>query len=80
MERVEKRHDQLKRKEDGEFETRSGGEDEDGGEDEKGFCKRDQIIEDIGNSNLANLEPQFGIYSSSVPTLVYAVMGSSRGY
>ncbi|XP_039125674.1 LOW QUALITY PROTEIN: sulfate transporter 1.2-like [Dioscorea cayenensis subsp. rotundata] len=36
------------------------------------------IPQDIGYSKLAYLDPQFGLYSSFVPPLVYAVMGSSR--
>ncbi|KAG0453987.1 hypothetical protein HPP92_025291 [Vanilla planifolia] len=36
------------------------------------------IPQDIGYSKLANLDPQYGLYSSFVPPLVYAVMGSSR--
>ncbi|WVZ55830.1 hypothetical protein U9M48_006439 [Paspalum notatum var. saurae] len=36
------------------------------------------IPQDIGYSKLANLPPQVGLYSSFVPPLVYAVMGSSR--
>ncbi|XP_010261215.1 PREDICTED: sulfate transporter 1.3-like [Nelumbo nucifera] len=36
------------------------------------------IPQDIGYSNLANLSPQYGLYSSFVPPLVYAFMGSSR--
>ncbi|XP_075087194.1 sulfate transporter 1.3 isoform X2 [Nicotiana tabacum] len=36
------------------------------------------IPQDIGYSNLANLAPQYGLYSSFVPPLVYAFMGSSR--
>ncbi|KAL6511704.1 Sulfate transporter 1.3 [Orobanche gracilis] len=35
-------------------------------------------IGDIGYSKLANLDPQYGLYSSFVPPLVYAFMGSSR--
>ncbi|MBA0586536.1 hypothetical protein Gorai_017274, partial [Gossypium raimondii] len=34
--------------------------------------------QDIGYAKLANLEPQYGLYSSFVPPLVYAFMGSSR--
>ncbi|KAJ0987374.1 hypothetical protein J5N97_005730 [Dioscorea zingiberensis] len=36
------------------------------------------IPQDIGYAKLANLEPQYGLYSSFVPPLIYAVMGSSR--
>ncbi|KAK4276795.1 hypothetical protein QN277_014902 [Acacia crassicarpa] len=36
------------------------------------------IPQDIGYAKLANLSPQYGLYSSFVPPLVYAVMGSSR--
>ncbi|KAL8486992.1 hypothetical protein ACS0TY_023621 [Phlomoides rotata] len=36
------------------------------------------IAQDIGYSKLANLPPQYGLYSSFVPPLVYAFMGSSR--
>ncbi|KAG0485155.1 hypothetical protein HPP92_008990 [Vanilla planifolia] len=36
------------------------------------------IPQDIGYAKLANLEPQYGLYSSFVPPLVYAVLGSSR--
>ncbi|KAL6900795.1 hypothetical protein ACP4OV_005471 [Aristida adscensionis] len=36
------------------------------------------IPQDIGYSNLANLEPQYGLYSSFIPPLIYAAMGSSR--
>ncbi|XVE95352.1 hypothetical protein REPUB_Repub02eG0089500 [Reevesia pubescens] len=36
------------------------------------------IPQDIGYANLANLEPQYGLYSSFVPPLIYAFMGSSR--
>ncbi|KAJ4952610.1 hypothetical protein NE237_029442 [Protea cynaroides] len=36
------------------------------------------IPEDIGNAKLANLSPQYGLYSSFVPPLIYACMGSSR--
>ncbi|KAL2513683.1 Sulfate transporter 1.3 [Forsythia ovata] len=36
------------------------------------------IPQDIGYANLANLDPQFGLYSSFVPPLIYAFMGSSR--
>lgn len=36
------------------------------------------IPQDIGYAKLANLDPQFGLYSSFVPPLIYAVMGSSR--
>ncbi|XP_051135623.1 sulfate transporter 1.3-like [Andrographis paniculata] len=36
------------------------------------------IPQDIGYASLANLKPQFGLYSSFVPPLIYAAMGSSR--
>ncbi|KAK7282788.1 hypothetical protein RIF29_11847 [Crotalaria pallida] len=36
------------------------------------------IPQDIGYSKLAHLDPQYGLYSSFVPPLIYAVMGSSR--
>ncbi|KAE9605898.1 putative SLC26A/SulP transporter [Lupinus albus] len=36
------------------------------------------IPQDIGYAKLANLAPQYGLYSSFVPPLIYAVMGSSR--
>ncbi|CAM0912146.1 unnamed protein product [Alopecurus aequalis] len=36
------------------------------------------VPQDIGYSKFANLDPQFGLYSSFVPPLVYAAMGSSR--
>ncbi|CAL5329633.1 unnamed protein product [Camellia sinensis] len=36
------------------------------------------IPQDIGYANLANLPAQNGLYSSFVPPLVYAIMGSSR--
>ncbi|KAL3814431.1 hypothetical protein ACJIZ3_015699 [Penstemon smallii] len=36
------------------------------------------IPQDIGYAKLANLEPNFGLYSSFVPPLIYAFMGSSR--
>ncbi|CAN6296146.1 unnamed protein product [Urochloa humidicola] len=36
------------------------------------------IPQDIGYSKLANLPPQIGLYSSFVPPLIYAAMGSSR--
>ncbi|KAF7816936.1 low affinity sulfate transporter 3-like [Senna tora] len=32
----------------------------------------------IGYANLAKLDPQYGLYTSVVPPLIYAVMGSSR--
>ncbi|KAK4740857.1 hypothetical protein SAY87_024445 [Trapa incisa] len=35
------------------------------------------IPQDIGYSKLANLAPQYGLYSSIVPPLIYAFMGSS---
>ncbi|XP_076899960.1 sulfate transporter 1.3-like [Bidens hawaiensis] len=36
------------------------------------------IPQDIGYAKLANLKPQYGLYSSFVPPLIYAFMGSSR--
>ncbi|KAG6417409.1 hypothetical protein SASPL_119567 [Salvia splendens] len=36
------------------------------------------IPQDIGYAKLANLDPQYGLYSSFVPPLIYAMMGSSR--
>ncbi|EEF28228.1 sulfate transporter, putative [Ricinus communis] len=36
------------------------------------------IPQDIGYAQLANLKPQYGLYSSFVPPLVYAFMGSSK--
>ncbi|WOL02732.1 sulfate transporter 1.2 [Canna indica] len=36
------------------------------------------IPQDIGYAKLANMDPQYGLYSSFVPPLVYAAMGSSR--
>ncbi|KAK9989145.1 hypothetical protein SO802_029384 [Lithocarpus litseifolius] len=36
------------------------------------------VPQDIAYARLANLEPQYGLYSSFVPPLIYAVMGSSR--
>ncbi|XAR62188.1 hypothetical protein NMG60_11016852 [Bertholletia excelsa] len=36
------------------------------------------IPQDIGYAKLANLDPQYGLYSSFVPPLLYAFMGSSR--
>ncbi|KAK1277009.1 Sulfate transporter 1.2 [Acorus gramineus] len=36
------------------------------------------IPQDIGYARLANLDPQYGLYSSFVPPLIYAIMGSSR--
>ncbi|XVF67178.1 hypothetical protein PTKIN_Ptkin10aG0099700 [Pterospermum kingtungense] len=36
------------------------------------------IPQDIGYAKLANLDPQYGLYSSFVPPLVYAFMGSSQ--
>ncbi|KAD6119499.1 hypothetical protein E3N88_10770 [Mikania micrantha] len=36
------------------------------------------IPQDIGYSRLAFLPPQYGLYSSFVPPLIYAFMGSSR--
>ncbi|XP_022940980.1 sulfate transporter 1.3-like isoform X2 [Cucurbita moschata] len=36
------------------------------------------IPQDIGYAKLANLPPEYGLYSSFVPPLIYALMGSSR--
>uniref|UniRef100_A0A7N0UN54 STAS domain-containing protein n=1 Tax=Kalanchoe fedtschenkoi TaxID=63787 RepID=A0A7N0UN54_KALFE len=36
------------------------------------------IPQDIGYAKLAYLQPQYGLYSSFVPPLIYAFMGSSR--
>ncbi|KAF3326408.1 High affinity sulfate transporter 2 [Carex littledalei] len=36
------------------------------------------IPQDIGYAKLANVEPQYGLYTSFVPPLIYAAMGSSR--
>uniref|UniRef100_A0A1J3J386 Sulfate transporter 1.3 n=2 Tax=Noccaea caerulescens TaxID=107243 RepID=A0A1J3J386_NOCCA len=36
------------------------------------------IPQDIGYAKLASLDPKYGLYSSFVPPLVYACMGSSR--
>ncbi|XP_010538958.1 PREDICTED: sulfate transporter 1.1-like [Tarenaya hassleriana] len=36
------------------------------------------IPQDIAYAKLANLDPKYGLYSSVVPPLVYAFMGSSR--
>ncbi|XP_010261543.1 PREDICTED: sulfate transporter 1.2-like [Nelumbo nucifera] len=36
------------------------------------------IPQDIGYAKLANLAPQYGLYTSFVPPLIYAVLGSSR--
>ncbi|PIM97616.1 hypothetical protein CDL12_29913 [Handroanthus impetiginosus] len=36
------------------------------------------IPQSIGYANLAKVDPQYGLYTSVVPPLVYAVMGSSR--
>ncbi|KAI3752838.1 hypothetical protein L2E82_24876 [Cichorium intybus] len=36
------------------------------------------IPQDIGYAKLAYLDPQYGLYSSFIPPLVYAFMGSSR--
>ncbi|GMY39129.1 high affinity sulfate transporter 2-like [Fagus crenata] len=36
------------------------------------------VPQDIAYSKLANLDPQYGLYSSFVPPLIYAFMGSSR--
>ncbi|CAN0864450.1 Sulfate transporter 2.1 [Linum grandiflorum] len=36
------------------------------------------IPQSIGYATLANLEPQYGLYTSVIPPLIYAVMGTSR--
>uniref|UniRef100_A0A9I9DFL3 STAS domain-containing protein n=1 Tax=Cucumis melo TaxID=3656 RepID=A0A9I9DFL3_CUCME len=36
------------------------------------------IPQSIGYANLAKLDPQYGLYTSIVPPLVYAILGSSR--
>ncbi|KAL0909669.1 hypothetical protein M5K25_020557 [Dendrobium thyrsiflorum] len=36
------------------------------------------IPQDIGYAKLANLDPQYGLYSSFVSPMIYAVLGSSR--
>ncbi|KAL8486991.1 hypothetical protein ACS0TY_023620 [Phlomoides rotata] len=36
------------------------------------------IPQSIGYANLAKLEPQYGLYTSVVPPLIYSMMGSSR--
>ncbi|KAF8718068.1 hypothetical protein HU200_025543 [Digitaria exilis] len=36
------------------------------------------IPQSIGYANLAKLDPQYGLYTSAVPPLLYAVMGTSR--
>uniref|UniRef100_A0A2P2MQS2 Sulfate transporter 1.2-like n=1 Tax=Rhizophora mucronata TaxID=61149 RepID=A0A2P2MQS2_RHIMU len=36
------------------------------------------IPQDISYAKLANMDPQFGLYASFVPPLIYACMGSSR--
>ncbi|KAF7839981.1 sulfate transporter 2.1 [Senna tora] len=36
------------------------------------------IPQSIGYATLAHLDPQYGLYTSVVPPLIYAVMGSSR--
>ncbi|KAG7015360.1 Sulfate transporter 2.1, partial [Cucurbita argyrosperma subsp. argyrosperma] len=36
------------------------------------------IPQSIGYANLAKLDPQYGLYTSIVPPLVYAVLGTSR--
>ncbi|CAA6664446.1 unnamed protein product [Spirodela intermedia] len=36
------------------------------------------IPQSIGYANLARLDPQYGLYTSVVPPLIYAVMGSSK--
>eukprot|EP00246_Nothoceros_aenigmaticus_P011177 TRINITY_DN2953_c0_g1_i1.p1 TRINITY_DN2953_c0_g1~~TRINITY_DN2953_c0_g1_i1.p1 ORF type:complete len:672 (-),score=102.78 TRINITY_DN2953_c0_g1_i1:490-2505(-) len=36
------------------------------------------VPQDLGYAKLANLDPQYGLYTSFVPPLIYAVLGSSR--
>ncbi|XP_042495481.1 low affinity sulfate transporter 3-like [Macadamia integrifolia] len=36
------------------------------------------IPQSIGYANLAKLDPQYGLYTSVVPPMIYALMGSSR--
>ncbi|KAK9219628.1 hypothetical protein WN943_008274 [Citrus x changshan-huyou] len=36
------------------------------------------IPQSIGYANLAKLDPQYGLYTSVIPPLIYALMGSSR--
>ncbi|KAJ6709458.1 SULFATE TRANSPORTER [Salix koriyanagi] len=36
------------------------------------------IPQSIGYANLAKLDPQYGLYTSVIPPLIYTVMGSSR--
>ncbi|KAH7567794.1 hypothetical protein ACOSP7_010042 [Xanthoceras sorbifolium] len=36
------------------------------------------VPQSIGYANLAKLDPQYGLYTSFVPPLIYALMGSSR--
>ncbi|KAG6784248.1 hypothetical protein POTOM_009936 [Populus tomentosa] len=36
------------------------------------------IPQSIGYANLAKLDPQYGLYTSVIPPLIYAIMGSSR--
>ncbi|KAI3783242.1 hypothetical protein L1987_42318 [Smallanthus sonchifolius] len=36
------------------------------------------IPQSIGNAALANLDPQYGLYGSVVPPLIYSVMGTSQ--
>ncbi|KAH0460286.1 hypothetical protein IEQ34_010949 [Dendrobium chrysotoxum] len=36
------------------------------------------IPQDIGYAKLANLDPQYGLYTSFVPPMIYAFLGSSR--
>ncbi|XP_057973283.1 low affinity sulfate transporter 3-like isoform X2 [Malania oleifera] len=36
------------------------------------------IPQSIGYANLAKLDPQYGLYTSAVPPLIYSLMGSSR--
>ncbi|XVE55449.1 hypothetical protein DITRI_Ditri03aG0159500 [Diplodiscus trichospermus] len=36
------------------------------------------LLQSIGYANLAKLDPQYGLYTSVVPPLIYALMGSSR--
>lgn len=36
------------------------------------------IPQSIGYANLAGLDPEYGLYTSVVPPLIYSMMGSSR--
>ncbi|CAA6664445.1 unnamed protein product [Spirodela intermedia] len=43
----------------------------------RGILSLDLPLLDIGYAKLANLEPHYGLYTSFVPPLIYAAMGSS---